>query len=665
MMDLRFRAISSFFDRKTALTWGDVIQKPDLESRLSTSEPHLGDFVRQHLQRLVETATKALPEDQASTNMDAATVWPKNATYLLGIAPKHESDTTEDIVCATMGAMKVRSLHHVAAQNIHSIISSAIAHQGNTAFEAASAAISDCEIFHCLIRQISAHAIIGDTMMLLLGEGQDPAWMKPSLNMWIDNNFALHLAKYAQVALSSNTAGSYFTFLGKVFAQALIEPVGQFTDELLALYDGGPDDLTVIVTTAAENAAANGADYPHLAEGLAAVATCVTTLARGVFGEGATTAADYDRPLSGNRTIVSVLTCLQRLSPLLLCEGLNSDFGRLRGTFGLLRLRLLEIFMAVYRIGRRDSDEALKQCDFFSRLFSLAEQYPNHDILLNCVSEVCCDAAVRAFDDKTLIKHLVQFAELPARVVRWKAARAPSLVAVACQVARMLGPVFNSEEEAALIGNPGEWTQFLDVNFRDTRPWFEAITGDLYESRGSGKFPTVLHRDPDTSGERCPSNTSITSPLSPSVTARTENNFGSWGASGDRKSRYGNEEDDAEGEGKDLPKDEDFDAVWLEHERKGLPTDEDDPPPPAPIQAVTPADDGDVDAVLGDDWIERTIEDIADATSPEPKNRADRFTVLEEWSTPSPAREEHDPAERRDAPPPAPASTGDKEEEDW
>ena len=124
----------------------------------------------------------------------------------------------------------------------------------------------------------------------------------------------------------------------------------------------------------------------------------------------------------------------------------------------------------------------------------------------------------------------------------------------------------------------------------------------------------------------------------------------------DRRSRYSTDDDDVDGDGtwgtgNDDGGDETDDAMsaWLKDGRSGFPAEEDeamngdDEVPEIPQAPAGPADDGDEDAVLGEEWIERTIEELEDATSPQPKNRSDGADILEEWGSPD-RRQDADPA---------------------
>lgn len=689
--EMIFGRPAPFVDDST--TWADVVEQPGAAQRIldvpsGKSAQHVDDFVVKNLSRLVATCTVAVPDDVCETNEDAATTFPANATALLQRASGANPATAMNVTIALLRALTVKTLHAVAAQNIADVLKHAMNENDDRVVEGISRALADGEVLHCLIRHVAVHTVLGDMILVLMGRQADehsdedtltedkppsfasrPASTAGYDDPWIRSGFVEHLAKYARVAISTASATAYFGFLRQLFGCSLSKHVGPVVDELLRAYDGGVDDLSVVVLGALESCATAYDDHPNIVAAASALVELVSMLHRAAFGV-TTLAVEYAETVRSNAALCSLMRLLPGVVPYLQYDSLNTELGRSRGTLGPLRLKLVELFVTVFRFARAETDRCLFDARFFPSLFALAEQFPNHDVLLAFVSEVVWDTTLRTVDDRALLKHLVHECALVKRIVRWsQAERGTTLRALACQFVGL-----DSEVSAQFPnGVDSAWTQFVNSHRDETASWFKSITGEGFEGVGSGPSQPVVHLDEQFVGTERSEVQDDASPSSP-IGNFNPYTFGAADDSGGKRRYEVDHDSDDDGDG---PQDDDF--SFAAASRDGLPGDDEeedliDPtgdavPPPPPMQ------DEEDEVVTGEDeWIERTIEDVEDAVSPEPKAKhPDRFAVLEQWGSNqvetehdyTPNSKERGANDSDDAPPPPPPPPQDDDDEDW
>lgn len=462
---------------------------PSLNGKVST-------FVAQHTQELIAIATKVISEQQAASNEKFATTYPRNATFLLTKYVSNEPDEAIPVVVPPLlRAFKVRGIvHSVVAKNVNQICVAAFVNDFEKTTDAVEECLADAELLHCILRQLAASSHVAELVLNLMGNaiGSDSISLPgPDLfaQPWIKHQGHIHLVNFVKVAMASETMLPFFGFMNDLFQRGLSPHIGTIVDSILDV----SESLILSIVEATEESARCPTSFPLLGEGLKLLIQMVALLQKASLSQS-TEVEDYTLPLRSNVALRHLMKNLPRLIILLNCEALA-----LRPySLGVVRLRIIDICMALHRCNRKDSDDCLLSVQFHDNLMRICEAYPTNDMLLCHLREVLMDGSSRAFDGGRLLRELER-AHLFARLIKWvkdPAFTGTTLRALALAASRTLSDrflerpyEFSNAAEAAL------WTDFTlsELDLACGR-WFAPITGEGYAMPGSGCDVAITHR---------------------------------------------------------------------------------------------------------------------------------------------------------------------------
>lgn len=329
-------------------------------------------------------------------------------------------------------------------------------------FEAVTGAIDDSlmeyDAVPVWLSLVARHAAMGDLVVQLWGGALCPsssATASPGMfcGPWIRHQAHARIIDMLPAAIKNEEQLPLFSFLAEVMSRALNSQIGHFVDHLLI---AGKDLVDAVLNAAGESAALGSQGHltdsfsgtqqtPALPEALSLLTSMLAMLQRSAHSQSSFR-GDYYRTLKTNTAILCFMKALPRL-----CILLNSDALATRpGCFGSARLRIVDAFMTLFRFNRYDSDEALFESGVVQTLISMCEAFPNHDVVLASLAEMCTESIVRTCDGGRLERYLVDQCRLQQRLVCWvreEKWQGTSLRALALTVAFGFAQRANNAEE--------------------------------------------------------------------------------------------------------------------------------------------------------------------------------------------------------------------------
>jgi hypothetical protein len=291
-------------------------------------------------------------------------------------------------------------------------------------YEAVTTAIDDSlmenESVGLWLDMIGKHPLFGDLIIQLWGKALGPATavtISSTLFVipWIKQQAHQKLIDLLPTAIRSEEYLPLFGFFQEIFSRGLNCHVGHFVDHLLLGNCG--EEFVDAVIGAAEEVADGSTELgsPCLPEAIALLSVMLSMLQRSSLSQNSFD-GDYHRTLKTNTAVQCFISRLPRLCNLLNCDALAFRSG----SFGSSRLRLIDACMTLFRFNRFDSDTALMDVKFIEQLFSLAESYPNHDVVLAALAEICTEAITRSSNDGgRLERYLSEHCKLQQKLIPW------------------------------------------------------------------------------------------------------------------------------------------------------------------------------------------------------------------------------------------------------
>ena len=476
------------------------------------------DGVDKHGQKqVVSYVDKNLPRFLSAVQKQGSSlVSVKNASLIISRYIEWHSYPTESIrriVPSTLGLLAKRGLlqPHVA-QAFQTILLAAFEQDFFQTTFAINITLGD-EIVHGAIRNISASAAIGETLLALFGSAVSPStMMAPSTTPqifteeWIKRDFPFHLAAYSKIAMAALDSQSYFYFMLELVKRGLSHSSGPLVDGLLTKEVVG--ELFSTVVDACEQTDGSANTFPLAADGVVLLNSIISLLRRSM--PPTENAVMYNATVEHYAPIDALFKYGPRLVGLLSRTEMLSK-GFCPNGLGTARLAVCDMLceLAAFQLYRLDA--MIVELGFPRKLFELLHSFPHNDILQRAAEKIILGVFKRTiFSGLTSEQHLRNDPLLNYFVYgdgfrhllelrEWSEdteLSGTSLQAFSFSTCYTLNDMILT---FAFEGSPadGIYAELLQVRKVDQlRHWTAPITGKGYERVGSGCPGVQVHHRP-------------------------------------------------------------------------------------------------------------------------------------------------------------------------
>ncbi|CUG86059.1 Hypothetical protein, putative [Bodo saltans] len=488
----------------------DIVYNPD-----GPGQRNMIAYVDKHVARILSAQQKDGVSDRVVSNA---------CTLLVRYLQTHPK-ADEAIRCVVPSTIAIYARKGILPSRVCSSVQKVLLAAFDEDFSRTSYSINISlgdEIIHGAIRNLSYHAVAGETLIALFGSALSAAtMMMPATtpntftDIWIKYNFPLHVAAYCRVAMSSIDLQPYFLFMQEILKRGLSHSAGPIVDAILQA-----TSFEILIHSVVEcNEASCTAqrqglsdEFPLASDGLALIAACLTLIRKTI--PPTETQRHYTASIEHCAPISRICAVLPRLVGLL--EYHEPTSGGSRRVFGCRRLAVLDILSELVACNIFGVDKALVEAGALEAMMDLWKLFPNNDFIGRAVERSLTAlflrrkpaTAVSNGGDGDLFMQTIYF-QAPTSVdscdgvlgtLRQLAYQDPwkgtSMQAFALCIVIVLDelPWFSSPNAL----HDGYFSHVLQLHCRErVHAWMNPISGSAFGDPGSGcPLFTPVHRPP-------------------------------------------------------------------------------------------------------------------------------------------------------------------------